>query len=549
MKEATLYFFKREFFSDKKSVFDFISKSYKEINEQRTDEDKNSIALAKAFVTNALSTKTKDIEIKYKLLVCEANLLQFVGYRTDDLTLISQALKTLDTISQGELSNLERETILGYFLTKGEANIHYYIFSNKRQEKTSTIENMACLFEAKKCFSFLFNEFLKGTLPIDSSNTQKIIINYCQTLGYLSRYVEPSFLFDRLVESSTRYKWSVDLGNYLLLEAIKDKTCNSINPLVLIKLQQYINSSLTDEGLDKRNISVLEESKIEIEKQLKDYKEQYGKTKEDLEIILNEGNLNAEEYPPYTKFIIKNKLGLNEHGLYCICQAGIRDNLSIYSPHKHTQIEWVKEFEIILNQIKNEFDSARRSYYRAVNNDSALCDVIENSFVDNGVLFSPKVSDLTNSFKGCFSILDKIAIAFNLAFSIVTEESKKRNIHFHTFFKRNDVKKMINSTPNNLFAIALFSISQDLDKDSKYGEFHEYKDWRNAAEHNYLMIVKENAKISSLETEFPNVNYFIREKEFEEKTLYLLHLCRSAIYSFTWVIRKASINQSKKQLS
>ena len=138
------------------------------------------------------------------------------------------------------------------------------------------------------------------------------------------------------------------------------------------------------------------------------------------------------------------------------------------------------------------------------------------------MLFSHQATDLIQSFKICFSILDKIATACNLAWSVTNEK-----VHFHTYFKRKDVKQKIDNLPNNLFAIALFSISQEFDVQSPYAGFYAYKDWRNAAEHQNLYLVSEEKNILKKKKNYPNVDFFVRKTEFAHPTSRILNLLKS----------------------
>lgn len=544
MENATLYLFEQEFFTDKISVTNFINEEYKKINRQNTEADKNSVALTSALILNGLASNTKNISIKCKITIAEAYLLNFIGYRKNDLVLVDKAINRLDSISEKDINLSDQDVIWHYYYTKGEARLHQFLFSKDKNKSEYTIKNLNPVFEARKCFSFLFNKYLEGNLDIGKENIQKVIIYFCQTLGHLSRYVEPFFLLDKLEEIADKHKWAQELARLSLIECIKDKTCTSVSPQILIKIHNHLSICLKDKNLDIRNTPYLESLKLKVDKEATEHFIKTGKTWKELKKQEHKILSNLSEYSSYEKFVIEKRLGLNEHSLYCPCKKGITDNLSIKSTHEHTSIEWVNQFEIILNRILAEFDYARRSYFNALSNNEDYRN-FNNSFSSEGVLNSSRELDLINSFKGCFSILDKIASAFNLAHLFITDEKKKNLIHFNSFFRQNVVKEKIDKMPNNLFAMALYSISRDLDKDFEHAEFHEYKDWRNAAEHTLLVLVDDNVDITKLQNSFPDVKYFVRQKEFEKKTFYLMHLCRSAIFSFVWAIRKQSIELHK----
>jgi hypothetical protein len=477
---------------------------------------------------------------KCQLLIYGAYLLNYVGYRTGGLNLLNRAILQLEEVSAEDLDNLPSNIVYLYHFTKGEAALFSFGLTERKNQQSYSINGLRQVFEARRHLSFLYNESLKGQLKIGETSIKNTIVHFCETLGQLSRYTEPFFLLNRLDEKSDEYKWSKALAKQALLDAIRNKTCTSFSPILLIKLRTYLNVALNDANTDSRNLPYIESSLAEIEEALQKYYAQTGKSVEDLEKLEESIDKKDLNIPPYRRFVIDNGLGLNEHGLYCLCKKGIEDNLTILSDHKHTEVVWAKQFEIILNHLLFDFDGARRAFFRALDDQDNY--EVRNQFANEGVLFSHQATDLIQSFKICFSILDKIATACNLAWSVTNKK-----VHFHTYFKERVVRQKIDSLPNNLFAIALFSISQDLDTQSPYAAFSEYKDWRNAAEHQNLYLVSEDANISKFKKDYPNVDYFVRKAEFKEKTVYLLHLCRSAIYSFTWAIRKQTIQFESKE--
>lgn len=541
MEKGILFFVKEEHFSDQRYLTGFFEESFKLINQQVTDDGKNKVANTLANLFDRFAKTTPYNSAKCQLLIYGAYLLNYVGYRTGNLSPLNRAIIQLEEISAEDLDSLPKNIFYLYHFTKGEAALFSFGLTEDKNQKSYSINNLRQVFESRKHFSFLYNESLKGQLIIGEKNIKNAIVHFCETLAQLSRYTEPFFLLNRLDEKSDEYKWPKALAKQALLDAIRNKTCTSFSPILLIKLRTYLNVALNDANTDLRNLPYIESSLAEIEEAFQKYYAQTGKSAEDLEELEESIDKKDLNLSPYRSFVIDNGLGLNEHGLYCLCKNGIEDNLTIRSDHKHTKVTWAKQFEIILNHLLFDFDSARRAFFRAFNKDQD--DLYnQNQFVNEGVLFSQQETDLIQSFKTCFSILDKIATACNLAWGVTNEK-----VHFHTYFKRRDVRQNIDNLPNNLFAIALFSISQDIDTQSPYAAFSEYKDWRNAAEHQNLYLISDEADVSELKKNYPDVEYFIRKAEFKEKTIYLLHLSRSAIFSFTWAIRKQTIQFEEEE--
>lgn len=547
MENLTLYFFKNEFFNNSDAAHKFVTQAMMHINSYTDFDKKNTEAKTQAFLINNLAKKTSEINSLNILRIAECNILVFLGYRLEDISLIEMAINKLEPI---QFSSLNSSLVNPFCLVKGEACLHYYTFKLKKGENTNNkIQDHYLLFESRKYFSILVNKVLEGGFTLDASIPQKVIVHYCEVLGHLSRYVEPFFLLDKIEKLPNKLDGSIVLAKYILLDAIREKTCDHTNPILLIKIKHLIIQAESSKHIDKRNYPFLKESKKEINEILAKYKKDHGKSEKELEAIYHEGLKQIESHNPYFQFSLKNHLLLNEHSLYCSCKLATKDDLKIESGCDHTRIPKVKKFQLLLEKLKIEFDNARQSFFRATNkkgNSKIYQNTIKTTVETQDIILTPKATELVNSFGKSFSILDKIAVGVNSVYGILTNESDLKKIYFNSYFKRRSVKQIINSESNNLFLIAMYSISQDLDKGNLYSEFHEYKNWRNAIEHDQFYLVFENANLSDLKYNYPDVKHFIKLNEFKEKTMFMLHLCRSAIFTFTWLIRKASIEWAKE---
>jgi hypothetical protein len=262
-----------------------------------------------------------------------------------------------------------------------------------------------------------------------------------------------------------------------------------------------------------------------------------------------ENKAEFEKHSSERKYFINNGLALSEHSLYCGCLASSRDNLSILKSSGAIGGHFVPRQEHILNQIKTEFFQARKLYFSSVTSPS-------NSYVSQDYdlclsnlggheISGLRSEDLRNSFKICFGVLDKIALAVCELFDFTVGKNEK--IYFESFWKINGDKfkeaqearwKEFNSIKENQSLFALYYQSTDLD--SENGEWKKFKIWRNALEHGYFVLVHSKNKpkepFDIYNSKFP---VLIEEyNQFEERTAELLRFTRSAIFNFVFSVRR-----------
>ncbi|MBR9919540.1 MAG: hypothetical protein GYB31_01795 [Bacteroidetes bacterium] len=540
MEDSRLYMFSLDFFQCQSSIRQFIKQAYETINEKKSNESKSKEALIQVLLVHQLSKKTSDKSSLQILKLTEANLLRLFGYLNEDLASLRKAYFLTKDINE---DILEPDLLNGYYLVKGQVCLQYYILLlNEEQIDNSKINSLKFLLEAKKYFSFLIKKLQNGEIPKNIRNTNTLILQYCQSLGYLSRYVEPFYLLQNLEKNTTSLHESIALARIQLLEAINEKTCNHTNPLSLILIKDYALKALKSKNIDKRNIPILKEKINSIKSTIGHYCKKYNTNTKTLRKTLHQNQKKILTYKNYQKFILCNMLSLNEHSIFCNCKEALNDNLKIESGCNHTKNNLNSSPQLLLDKLKVEFDSARQNYYRATDSNGKkklYKKHFKAAIAHSGILNTPSSQELINAFKTCFSILDKIALGVNSIHRIITSENKIKQINFTKFFNQRITRNKINTEPNNLYLLALYSLSLDLNKETQ-GEFSDYKEWRNAMEHDQFYLVSDDAKISALELDFPDSKFLIKRSEFIEKTLFMLHICRSAIFTYTWAVRKAS---------
>ena len=545
MNKITVFLFTEDFFKGDDQIKFFVKEGCKQISSKTTLKEMSKEALFQSFIANSLYKKCTDAYHLHFLKISEAHFLYFAGYFKDDPIFFEKGLEIISKIEAGKIENSLNDP---FHLVKGELCLGLYLLRLAREEiDNNKTKQIKLLLEAKRHFSILLNNYFEDKLKIEVRNTQKVIVSYAEILGHLSRYVEPFFLLEKIRKQNTSYLTGVHLLQFSLLDAIRSKTCDSTNPLILAREQEAIRLALSSKNTDRRNFSTLKEKQREIREILRDYERKYEVTPKELKKRLHKADKNIKKLGTFERFIISNQLSLNEHSIYCNCNQSLEDDLQIESACDHTKNRKTKEFQLLLDGVKSSFNSVRKAYYRAMGGlqDSSKLQKSKYDSVSGAILLDPQVQELIDAFKGCFSILDKIAMGINAALGIYFTTKEKRNIHFNSFFGRREVRDIIDKESPNLYLIALYSLSQDLEKNSKYSEFSENKDWRNAMEHNQFYVVDDGADIDELKEEFPNVSFFVQLNEFQNKAQYFIYFCRSAIFTYVWAIRKLSIKWDK----
>lgn len=270
---------------------------------------------------------------------------------------------------------------------------------------------------------------------------------------------------------------------------------------------------------------------------------QHGHMDENIEHDLEETKSEAESHSLFRKFCLNNNLCLSEHSLYCKCVGASCDNLTIPKSTASIGGGFVPKMELRLNRLKSEFALARLLYYesnqeqwKSYDNEISFTELYEDESVGIGSEM------LRTSFRLCFGILDKIAHAICELFDMSEPEEP---IAFERFWrprgkglsrKQEERWEKLNSIENySLFAL----YSQATDLNSHSGEWADFKKWRNAIEHELLILTLSDGKPLDI---FEAINssrriVTVNCGEFKGKTLHLLQLTRSAIFNFVFCVR------------
>jgi len=253
----------------------------------------------------------------------------------------------------------------------------------------------------------------------------------------------------------------------------------------------------------------------------------------------------AQRHSAYRKFCIDHMLCLNEHSIYCNCIGASDDNLTIPLSVRGTPGDFVPAMELRLNRIKSEYSLARWLFYwsrrEAPPSGGLFEDSVKYTELFDGEAIGIQPEMLRSSFRLCFGILDKIAVALCDLFDLADE---REVIAFERFWRPRGSSlsieqkarwSKINKIANNPALIALYSQATDLDRSD--GQWGFLKDWRNALEHEILLVMAGETDDVYQAMRSKRSVIKVQYHQFENTTLHLLQFVRSAVFSFVYCVR------------
>lgn len=279
-----------------------------------------------------------------------------------------------------------------------------------------------------------------------------------------------------------------------------------------------------------------------VEKLTQDIVEMSGKPFSEKEDEVDEKQ-TLEEYSKlnsYQKFVLDNHFVLSEHGMYCPCVEGAKDNLTILPTHNGVSGDFIIPMEMVLNRLKSEYALARRSLFE-YEYMAEVDDVACYSELHNGEVLNVGIEKIRNAFRICFGVLDKIAIAICELYDVYPAN---KIVYFENFWQLNQNGRRDKFEEiKNPALLALYSLATDLN-DRKNGELSFYKDWRNDLEHN-IVVVHESCEPLDLYNSYGYIDNIrlISESDFTKHFKVLLQIVRSAIFLFTFMVR----NEGRKR--
>lgn len=422
-----------------------------------------------------------------------------------------------------------------------------YYNTIKFDEPLFSFDKTELLIKAKFLLWKTYIQHIEKKNTLSNVDLSQCLFLLSISLTELSRWTEPLYYLNESKKYLRHYP-NIEYSRALLLEAIKDKSCLIFNSLLFL---QIIDSCVEASNLPH----ILTEQKTQLKK-MELYCRKLLKEQKHTIKFLRKHKANAtksfNKYNSYKKFCLENQLFLNEHSFYCNCVQSTRDTLIIETNHPHTKMEWVKQFNSLLDIFIYDFITARHNYYHSLDSisiPSFRIKGIKRGNESEGI----KNALLKNSFKTLYSILDQIAHGIFQVLEIdyesklkaeFPEEKTRPKIYFLNMW--DSTLKLFEEKhfADNFYLISLYSISRDLNR-SDYAALEGFRKLRNAMEHKILRIVNTKEELKQLTKGEEGCTM----QELLEKTKVLMMLTKSAIYSFTYLVRRQSKNKETIQLN
>lgn len=461
-------------------------------------------------------------EVKFAIISNIAGYLIDAGGFGQKLSVIKSGVELLKGNEKDILTIIPPSSYF-YNLANGLSCI-----SNINIHKEMSFDDVILLNEVKNCFWKSYKYALD-----EDSVPPELMVNLANALKKQYRISEAIDYYDTAlcIDETIPQAW---VNRSEALELLNDlSTTYSIKMLKEIRLG-YVKAIETGKCMHKWistyniKISYLDETLKEIcENNLID------------EDDLMDEDFTSEEYSAlssYQKFCIDKNLMLSDHSLYCNCYAASRDNITIATTEEGVFGEFVIPMEMVLNRLKAEYSLSRRLFFEYSSGDVFVGDEEESCYSElfNGEVLYSNVEKLRTSFRMCFGILDKIAVALCELFDV---KPQGRNIYFHNFwYLKDDKRRERFNKIDNKGLMGLYSIALDLNDTT--GELSFFKSWRNDLEHNFL-VIHEKGVIKDLYESysfFKDIK-FIEKEYFENHFQQLIKIVKSAIFLFVYTVR------------
>ena len=460
------------------------------------------------------------------------------AHEEQNLKAIELGFKISELIDIEQLND-ENNITLHYFLANG-----YNCLRDLKHKNTKKIwdfqldESVKEIFHLRKAISNI--SFQK----IEKQRQCQIYTNLGNCFNFIGRFIEAQQYWNKAVEISPDFAMGIgnranglyNYGSYLFDDFHKN--------LLNIFAFHDLNSAL----LLKEFLYPEAESQMQ---KLYLYLKQYIPDEYQIKLPdLNSYDLGKDKIlVEYRKWCLKNVLfinPLNDLGNYNIAS---HDSLNMPT----LTLKWSKPpiYVNLFNQIKQEFGTARFSYFNSLQSNNPHFSDIDINIIETmeSAQYSYYLEQLKISFRLSYSILDKIAFLLN---DYLKLGMKEFDVNFNSIWYADRDKKKLNEffvNSKNWALKGLYWLSKDLYEkkgdwdDILEPEAKEIKKIRNSIEHRGLKVLLECVTHYDKDEE---ISYTIERLDFEAKTMKMLKLTRSAIMYLSLAIHQ---EESTKEVS
>ncbi len=456
---------------------------------------------------------------------------------------LKHAIKLVDKLHQRQLTTRQFD-VLNYYLANAWANLRILLRGGK--EKLWDWEQEELEKEIIHLRLALQGDDLQG---LTREERCPIITNLGNTLNHIGRFIEAIECWDEVIKID--HSFAMAMGNRGIgLIHYASVLYDNGHQLILLKsaqkdLKNALSGELHEEARQGFNRHLEWLNSLALGKDVESYKYFLGSSKGEIQ---------------YRKWCLHNRLflnPLNDLGPYPI---GARDIFS--TPPIVTGISQGPYYQGYFNQMKQEFVSARFLYYEGINDKQA-------HFSDKEVLlintldypaYSLAIEKVKAAFKVAYSIFDKIAYFFNhyLGLSINEKKVSFRTLWYEMQSRQKGLRHDFRQRQNWPLR-GLFWLSKDLYED-KQGfkqsiepSAQELCKIRNHLEHKYLKLHNEFWVTSTVDNHeavslsIDKLAFSMDRYEFEEKTLRLLKMIRSALIYLSLAIHCEENQRAKER--
>lgn len=495
---------------------------YKELNDllnaERHDEARERINRALQEVEGSEPGERLLYQAELHGFLCD------VGSESQNEGDLEQSIGFMETNAADLLLLIEKSSY-HYNLANAKSSLAKIQLSKVRGVR-SPYETQGALHDAITSYWIAHN-----SVRSDNRLRDEIAVNLANTLNHAGRWIEALQFLDGVLRRSPEFPQAL-VSRADNLHALPFITSGGMSTSLLA---QEFNGYRAALATGTVIASVAERCKAHMDQALVRIASQ-GFSLPDIEREVAETQAEYLAHSSFRRFSLDHGLTLNEHAVYCPCNAARWDDLQAGSSHLRLTGPAVPKMELLLNRLKSEFALARWMYFKATLDNSGCTLDAKFSDLMEGEALGPWTELLRASFRQCYGILDKLAMGVCELYQI----EPKKNVYFETFWDQKEVKEKLANT-KNFHLNALFSIASDLNKDK--GELRHFKIWRNALEHRLLILKnQDSAATDPLALLTTDSLVVVDIEEFKAKTLHLLQLTRAAIMSYTFCVRLETLS-------